>query len=338
MSLMADEIAEIPQAVARLLADPEPVKAAAAAARGADPALIVTVARGSSDHACSYLKYAAELTLGLPVASIGPSVASVYGAKLRLDRALCLAVSQSGQSPDILAMARAARGAGALTVALTNDAASPLAEAVAHPIALRAGPERSVAATKTFVTSAVAGLWLIAEWARDEALLAAIAALPRTLAGAGIADWRILSATLADAPSLFVLGRGPGYAMACEAALKFKEVGGMHAEAYSSAEVLHGPVAIVGEGFPVLALAVGDAAAPGLLATAAALAAKGAWVFATAPGAKGTALLPHVATGHPLTDPLALIVSFYAMVEALARARGRDPDRPRNLNKVTMTV
>ncbi len=337
MSLMADEIAEVPQAVARLLADPAPVRAAAGAARALDPALIATVARGSSDHACAYLKYAAELTLGLPVASIGPSVASVYGARLKLDRALCLAVSQSGQSPDILAMARAAREAGALTVALTNDVASPLAAAVDHPLALHAGPERSVAATKTFVTSAVAGLWLIAEWAGDAALLAAIAALPGHLAAARQADWGALSAVLRGEPSLYVLGRGPGYAIACEAALKFKEVAGLHAEAYSSAEVLHGPVAIVGDGFPVLALAVGDAAEAGLLDTAAAMAAKGAQVFATGRRA-GVTALPQVRTGHPLTDPLALIVSFYAMVEALARARGQDPDRPRNLAKVTRTV
>jgi glucosamine--fructose-6-phosphate aminotransferase (isomerizing) len=337
MSLMAEEIAEIPQAVARLLADPAPVRAAAAAARAADPALIATVARGSSDHACTFLKYAAELVLGLPVASIGPSVASVYGARLRLGRALCLAVSQSGQSPDILAMAASARAAGALTVAVTNDAASPLAQAVAYPLALRAGVERSVAATKTFVASAVAGLWLIAEWARDDGLLAAIAALPAHLDAARTADWGRLAAALAGEPSLYVLGRGPGYAIASEAALKFKEVAGLHAEAYSSAEVLHGPVAIVGEGFPVLALAVGDAAEPGLAATAEAIAAKGAHVFLTGAGA-GTTALPHVRTGHPLTDPLALVVSVYAMAEALARARGHDPDRPRNLHKVTKTT
>lgn len=337
MTLMADEIAEIPQAVARLLADPAPIRAAAAAARARDPALIATVARGSSDHACAFLKYAAELTLGLPVASIGPSVASVYRAPLRLGTSLTLAVSQSGQSPDILSTVAAARAAGALTVGVTNDAASPLALAVDHPLALQAGPERSVAATKTFVTSAVAGLWLIAEWAGDRALGAAIEALPGHLDRACRSDWSPLGAALQDAPSAYVLGRGPAYAIACEAALKFKEVAGIHAEAYSSAEVLHGPVAIVGEGFPVLALAAADAAEPGLVTTATTMAGNGARVFVTT-AAPGLIALPRVATGHPLTDPLALITSFYAMVEALARARGHDPDRPRNLNKVTRTV
>jgi glucosamine--fructose-6-phosphate aminotransferase (isomerizing) len=337
MTLMADEIAEIPQAVARLLADPAPVQAAARAARTRDPALIATVARGSSDHACAYLKYAAELTLGLPVASIGPSVASVYKAPLRLGTSLTLAVSQSGQSPDILATVAAARAAGALTVGVTNDAASPLAAAVDHPLALQAGPERSVAATKTFVTSAVAGLWLIAEWADDAALRAAIHDLPGHLDAACRCDWSALGAALQVAPTAYVLGRGPAYAIACEAALKFKEVAGIHAEAYSSAEVLHGPVAIVGDGFPVLALAAADAAEPGLVATCTTMAGQGARVFATA-AAPGLTALPRIATGHPLTDPLALITSFYAMVEVLARARGHDPDRPRGLNKVTRTV
>ncbi len=336
MTLMASEIAEIPQAVARLLADPGPVRDAARAARAKDPALIATVARGSSDHACAFLKYAAELTLGLPVASIGPSVASVYGATLRLGPAVTLAVSQSGQSPDILATTAAARAAGALTIAITNDPASPLAAGVDHPLALHAGPERSVAATKTFVTSAVAGLWLIAEWAGDDKLRKGIAQLPdqldRAVRGC---DWSALAEALHDAASAYVLGRGPGYAMACEAALKLKEVAGIHAEAYSAAEVLHGPVAIVGEGFPVLALAAHDAAEPGLLATAATMAASGARVFATSKGAG--AVLPRIA-GHPLTAPLLLVTSFYAMVEGLARARGRDPDRPRNLNKVTRTT
>jgi glutamine---fructose-6-phosphate transaminase (isomerizing) len=334
MTLMAAEIAEIPHAVARLLAHPAPVQAAARAARDADPALIVTVARGSSDHAATFLKYAAELTLGLPVASVGPSVASVYGMRLRLDRAVTFCISQSGQSPDILAMARAG---GPLTIGISNDASSPLAGAVAHPLVLHAGPERSVAATKTFVTSAVAGLWVIAEWAGDAALLAAVQALPGQLDAARQADWSPLAAALAHETSLYTLGRGPGYAMAIESALKFKEVAGLHAEAYSAAEVLHGPVAIVGQGFPVLALAVGDAAEVGVTATAADLVAKGARVFLTGdtPGAER---LPHVRTGHPLTDPLALIVSFYAMVEGLARLRGHDPDHPRNLRKVTRTT
>jgi glutamine---fructose-6-phosphate transaminase (isomerizing) len=338
-SQMAAEVREIPTAVARLIDHGTlAIRAAADAARMFDPVLIATVARGSSDHACTYLKYVAELTLGLPVASIGPSVASVYGARLRMRDALCLTVSQSGQSPDIVAMAQAAGAGGALTVAVTNHPAAPLGLASQHCLALHAGPELSVAATKTFVNSAVAGLLMIAEWAEDAALLAAIKALPGHLERAVAQDWGSLRDAVTGAESLYTLGRGPAYAMANETALKFKEVAQIHAESYSSAEVLHGPVSIVGAGFPVLALAVGDAAEAGVVAVADQMAAKGAQVFVTSALATAATPLPHVRTGHPLTDPLALIVSFYAMVEQVARARGIDPDTPRHLNKVTQTV
>jgi glutamine---fructose-6-phosphate transaminase (isomerizing) len=337
MSLMAGEICEIPQAVARLLADPAPVRRAADAARALNPALICTVARGSSDHACTFLSYAAQLTLGLPVASIGPSVASIYARQLRLQNALCITVSQSGQSPDIVAMAQMARAGGAMTVAVTNHPASPLGQGSDHVLALHAGAERSVAATKTFVTSAVAGLWLIAEWARDAGLIAAIHALPAHLEQAAALDWAPLRDALTE-DSLFTLGRGPAYAMANEAALKFKEVTQIHAESYSSAEVMHGPVSIVGQGFPVLALAVADAAEAGVVQVADQIAAKGARVFVTSDLATAATRLDHVRTGHALTDPLALITTFYATVERLAQARGIDPDTPRHLNKVTQTL
>lgn len=338
-SLMRREVREIPKAVARLLdAGGAAIREAAADARRRDPAYIATVARGSSDHACTYLKYVSELTLGLPVASIGPSVASIYKAPLRLAGSVCLCVSQSGRSPDIVEMARAARAGGALTVAVTNDAGSPLGQSAERVLALHAGPELSVAATKTFVTSAVAGLALLAEWKGDAALLAAIAALPAHLDRAARADWGDLGDRLTTAQSLYTLGRGPGFAMSGEAALKFKETCLIHAENYSSAEVLHGPVSIVGQGFPVLAFAAADAAESTVVEVADALAAKGAEVFVTSDRAGQATRLPAVRTDHPLTDPIALIVSFYAMVERVALGRGIDPDRPRHLNKVTETL
>lgn len=338
-SRMAAEVQEIPLAVERLLRDgATELGRAASDARTRDPLFIATVARGSSDHACTLLKYAAELTLGLPVASIGPSVASIYGARLRMDRGLCLCVSQSGQSPDIVEMARFAREGGALTLAVTNHPESPLAAACDRTLAIRAGAELSVAATKTFVTSAVAGLALIAGWAQDAALGRAIAALPERLAQAAALDWAELREALVGASTLFALGRGPAFAISNEAALKFKETCQIHAESYSSAEVLHGPVAIVGQGFPVLAFAAGDAAEAGVVDIADRLAGKGAEVFVTSPRAGAARVLPSVRTGHALTDALALVVTFYAMVESLARARGIDPDVPRHLRKVTETV
>ncbi|MCU0909638.1 MAG: SIS domain-containing protein [Rhodobacteraceae bacterium] len=336
---MAREVAEIPQAAARHLeAARDATRAAAADLAALDPGLVVTVARGSSDHAASYLKYAIELTAGVPVASVGPSVASVYGRPLRMRGAACIGISQSGQSPDIVAMMRAAHDGGARTVAITNAADSPMAGAVDHTLALHAGAERSVAATKTFVLSVLAGLSLVADWQGDGALRAALDRFPEDAAAALGADWGALSARLARADRAFVLGRGPAFAIAAECALKLKETSGLHAEAYSAAEVLHGPSAIVRAGFPVLALGVEDAALVQVAATAARLAGQGAEVFLTGTAAEGAVRLPSVAGAHPLVAPLLLVVSFYAMVEGLARRRGFDPDTPPHLRKVTETL
>ena len=336
---MAREIAEIPEAAARLLTDGLSARVDAAdRARAADPAFLITVARGSSDHAATYLKYACELLLGLPVASVGPSIASVYGARLKLARALSLTISQSGQSPDIVAMTKAAARDGALTLALTNDAHSPLGQTAELTLALHAGPELSVAATKTFVNSVVGGLAFLAEWAKDASLIAALETLPMHLAKAVTYDWPDLRQSLEGRSSLFTLGRGPAWAIAGEAALKLKETCQIHGEAYSSAEVLHGPVSIVNQGFPVLGFGVGDAAEDSLAQITDQISDLGADAFVTSDKARRATRLAHVRTGHPLTDPLPLIVSFYAMVERLAAARHVNPDAPRHLKKVTETV
>ncbi|SDE23021.1 glucosamine--fructose-6-phosphate aminotransferase (isomerizing) [Paracoccus isoporae] len=338
-SHMAREVAEIPDAVARFLDQSrDAVGRAAEGLRARDPAVLTTVARGSSDHAATYLKYAIELQAGIPVASVGPSVASIYKRPLRLERAGCIGISQSGQSPDIVDMIRAAGDGGALSIAITNHADSPMAQSSAHCLALHAGEEKSVAATKTFVNSVVAGLSLLAEWREDGDLRAAVAALPDAFAQSVAMDWSPLSDRLARAASAYVLGRGPGNAIANEVALKLKETSGTHAEAYSSAEVLHGPSAIVQANFPVLALGVEDAALPHVVATAERLAEQGADVFLTGADAKGATRLPAVSGLHPMVAPLVLIGSFYACVEGLARRRGFDPDTPPHLRKVTETV
>ena len=233
---MRAEVAEIPAVAARFLdASRDELGRAARAMRAADPRLLVTVARGSSDHAATYLKYAAEIVAGVPVASVGPSVASIYGRQLRLDGATCLGISQSGQSPDIVEMMRSARAGGALTIAVTNDAAAPMAAVCDHALALGAGAERSVAATKTFVASVLAALALVAEWRQDEGLRAAVAALPGQFEQALACDWTPLADRLVRANQAFVLGRGPGFAIANEVALKFKETSAIHAESYSAA-------------------------------------------------------------------------------------------------------
>ncbi|MEM9579327.1 MAG: SIS domain-containing protein [Pseudomonadota bacterium] len=336
---MRREILEIPVAAARLLADGSAdIARAAEAMCAAQPGYMVSVARGSSDHVATYLKYASELLTGTPIASIGPSIASIYDRALKLEGSVCLSVSQSGKSPDIVEMARMARASGALSIAMTNHSASPLAQVADHTLNLHAGPEISVAATKTFVNSAVAGLWLLAEWEGDTALLAAIHDLPSALEQAVAIDWPEARDALGARNSIFCLGRGPAYAISNEAALKFKETCQIHAESYSSAEVLHGPVSIVDGGFPVIALASEDAAESALAQVADDFAAKGAKVFATTGQVTQAAELPVVRTGHPLTDPIALIASFYAMVERVAASRGINPDAPRHLKKVTETV
>jgi glutamine---fructose-6-phosphate transaminase (isomerizing) len=338
-SLMAREVAEIPEAAARFLhLSSDAVGRTAHAMRKKDPALIITVARGSSDHAATYLKYAIELLAGIPVASVGPSIASIYGRPLRVASAACIGISQSGQSPDIVEMMRAARAGGALTVAVTNEAESPMAAASAECLALQAGAEQSVAATKTFVTSVLAGLALLAEWQDDQPLRAAVADLPSAFGQALALDWSTLADRLLQAHSLFVLGRGPAFAIANEAALKFKETCGLHAESFSAAEVLHGPSAIVQAEFPVFALGVEDAALGRVVQTAERLAAQGADVFLTGADAIGATRLPSVENLHPLVAPLVLIVGFYTFIETLSRRRGFDPDLPPYLRKVTETV
>ncbi|MEV8467005.1 SIS domain-containing protein [Fluviibacterium sp. DFM31] len=336
---MRREILEIPAIVENLLSHEQAnMKAAAKVLAERDPAFLISVARGSSDHAATYFKYATELTAGVPVASVGPSIASIYEKKLKLQGAACLAISQSGKSPDIVRMADMAREAGALTFAMTNHADSDLANVSAHTLNLQAGAELSVAATKTFVTSVVSALWLLAEWQRDEALLEAIHKLPQALEKAVTMDWSALGEQIASQPSLFCLGRGTTLAMSNEAALKFKETCQLHAESYSSAEVLHGPVSIVDQGFPVIALTAADQAEQALVDVADQIADKGAMVFATSDKVQRASRLPVAATAHPLTDPISLITSFYALVEQVAVSRGVNPDEPRHLKKVTETV
>lgn len=335
---MRREIEEIPEVVERLLREGEDaISRSAREIRDISPTFLLSVARGSSDHACTYLKYASELLLGLPMASVGPSVASVYGAELRAAGAMCISVSQSGKSPDIVQMTQSLSSAGAYSVAITNNPDAPLAAAAHATLPIHAGAELSVAATKTFVTSLITGLWLIAEMREDRKLVSAIRALPEYLDAATRCDWSEAAAAICET-SVYTLGRGPSWAISNEASLKFKETCQIHAESYSSAEVLHGPVSIVDTGFPVIAFAAKDAAEAGLAEVADALAEKGAKVFATTDRVAAAHPLETVRTDHWITDPVAMIVAFYAMVEAVAVARGIDPDAPRHLSKVTETI
>ncbi|WP_417691301.1 SIS domain-containing protein [Roseibium sp.] len=338
-SNMYKEICEIPEAISRLLSQSDgDMRAAGSKLKSLDPSVLVTVARGTSDHAASFLKYAVELQAGVPVASLGPSLASIYNRTLKLKGSAALAISQSGKSPDIVALAEMVTKSGAYSVGLINTIPSPLADASAAAISLAAGPELAVAATKTYFNSIVAGLFILAEWTEDEELKKALALLPEQAEQALKLDWSALGNRLTDAQSLYFLGRGPSLAIAGEAALKCKETCELHAEAYSSAEVLHGPVSLVGNGFPVLVFAAGDEAEMTAVDVADQLASKSNEVFVTSSKAKAGHVLPRVEGAHPLTDALLQIIPYYKMVEQLSRDRNFNPDSPAVLQKVTETL
>ncbi len=338
-TLMYQEAHASAAVVARQFVANEAVVSALAHSLRADPPrFIVTCARGSSDHAAAYAKYVFETQLGIVTASASPSVTSVYAAEQQWQGALFIAISQSGKSPDLLRNAQAAKLAGARVVALVNVEDSPLAALADTVIPLHAGPERSVAATKSYIAALAAVLHLCARWHGDEALNAALHALPDALRAGWDADWSALSEGLVDAHNLFVVGRGFSLGIALEAALKFKETCGLHAEAFSAAEVKHGPMALVGPDFPVLCFAQDDDTLQSTLAVARDFRARGAQVFVAAPGQRGAGVLP-VAAGLPaLCTPLLIIQSFYRAASELALRRGFNPDVPPHLNKVTETV
>ncbi|WP_417465818.1 SIS domain-containing protein [Kordiimonas sp.] len=338
-TLMFSEAREASHVVARQLAENEPLMVKLGQQlRALKPRAVVTCARGSSDHAAMYGKYVIETKAGLLVSSAAPSVSSVYAAKQMLEGTLFIAISQSGKSPDLVRTAEAAKAAGAFVVALVNVTASPLADLADAVVPLHAGPEKSVAATKSYIASLSALLQLVAFWQDDAELKTALTALPRHLSAAWACEWAAAVETLLEARNFFVVGRGAGFGIALEAALKFKETCGLHAEAYSAAEVKHGPMAIVNEGFPVLVFSQKDATRDGVEDIVRDFAGRGAKVMTAGFEAEGAAALASVEGADPLIEPILFIQSFYRMANALSIARGYNPDEPPHLNKVTETV
>ena len=304
--------------------------------RASPPAAMVTIARGSSDHAATYARYLVETRLGILSSSLSPSIFSVFKAPLSLEGMLCLAISQSGRSPDLLAAATAARDSGAIVVALVNDPDSPLAEIASVVLPQGAGPEKSAAATKSFITSLSAIAQMVALWSGDEAMRVALGQLPSALSEAWEEDWSSGVEMLRTADHLYTVGRGLHLAVAQEAAHKLKETCMIHAEAYSSAEVLHGPNELAGEGFPVLLFRSEGAGDASVQEAARRLAAQGASVMMA--GGSDPGALPVPRAPHPALAPILQIQAFYRMANALACERGHDPDRPRHVQKVTHTV
>ena len=334
---MFREAAQAPEVVARQLArNDRDVRALAARLRADPPRAVVTLARGSSDHAATYAKYLLETRIGVLTSSAAPSTASVYGAQPDLSDCLVLAISQSGRSPDLLESAEAAKRAGARLVTLVNDEASPLAALADCCLPLAAGKEESVAATKTHLATVSALAHLVATWSGDEALEAALRHSPEDLTAAWGLDWTPALEGLTSAAHLFVLARGVGLGAAQEAALKCKETCALHAEAFSTAEVRHGPQALLGEAFPALVFAQDDETLDGIRALARDLVRREVPLLIAGATVEGAVTLPTRAA-HPAIAPLLLTHSFYRFANALALARGQDPDAPPHLRKVTET-
>lgn len=338
MSRMLIEARQAPAAVAhQLQQDQDRYRDFGRQLRAQPPTSLLTIARGSSDHAAHYAAYLVMARLGRLVTSMPMSLVTLYQSRIACDGLASFAFSQSGQSPDLVGPTQYFREGGATTCAFVNDPASPLARAAQWLFPLHAGEEASVAATKSFIAQLVAGARLAAAWQEDGALQDALLRLPQTLEQASRADWSEAVEALRDADRLFVIGRGLGLPVALEAALKFKETCGIQAEAFSGAEIQHGPMALIEEGYPLLIFAPRGPAQAGLLELAQAMRKRGARVLLAAPAGTPDATLPLVESPAEELDPVSAIQSFYPMVEALARAVGNDPDSPPHLKKVTRT-
>lgn len=335
---MFREAAEAPGVIARqLLQNQAQISRVAATLREKRPRAVVTGARGSSDHAATFAKYLIETRLGIITSSIGLSIGSVYEIETDFRGTLFLAVSQSGKSPDLLASVEKAKNGGAFVIALVNDDQSPLAGLAHETLPLLAGVEKSVAATKTYLASVTAIAAMVAAWSCDEDLSTALLRLSDQMHDAWNLDWSLAVARLTSAHDLYTIGRGMGFGCAQEAALKFKETCGLHAEAFSSAEVRHGPMALVKSGFPVLMLSQNDETRDGMADLAQEITNSGADLLVAGFDTAGATTLPVIGS-HPVLEPILMAQSFYRMINTLSLARGFNPDRPPNLNKITETL
>jgi glutamine---fructose-6-phosphate transaminase (isomerizing) len=333
--LMAAEVGEQPTVLARLLADPSQLADAAAQIAAARPRFVLIAARGTSDHAGLYAKYLAEVRMQLPAGLVSPSALTVYGARPDMTGVLFVAISQSGRSPDLVESLTVARECGALTMAVTNAPDSPLAQATDLAVDVRAGTERAVAATKSYTAELLALHMLFSgeDAHRDAAPLADAAA--RTLALTGDEQLSNLAARFQYAERLVLTARGYSYATAREAALKLMETSYLSAQAFSGADLLHGPLAMIDRSVPVIAVTSPGRGGEAMRPVLERLAEIDAHVLRV--GADDG--LPIAAEGiaeHLL--PILEILPLQRFAWRLALDRGVDPDHPRGLAKVTETL
>lgn len=308
------------------------------------PNFALTIARGSSDHAATFAKYLLETQLGMITATAAPSTVTLYKSKLQLKNSLVIGISQSGKSPDICEVMQMAKHNNAITVAIVNVVDSPLADIADYVLPLHVGEEQAVAATKSYIGSLAALIQLTATIANEQTLLKAMPALPDALHAAAHQDWSAAATALKPATDALVLARGYGFPIAQEAALKLKETMSMHAEAFSAAEVLHGPFAVIKENFPALMFAQNDVSLTSMFELSEKIMKIGGRTLLAAPQNcidnnmhAASHILPLPDSVHPICDPLMCIQAFYPMAAQLAVARGKNPDAPDNLKKVTET-
>lgn len=337
------ELGESPEVLERLLHRAgAPVAELATDIRQRAIRTVVIAARGTSDHAALYAQYVLGARNGLLVAPATPSLVSLYGAGPDLHDTLVLGISQSGRSPDVVAVVAEGRRQGALTAALTNDARSPLAEAAERVIGLAAGPELAVAATKTYLAEVGLLAMLSAALSGDAGSAADLAALPAAMRDAIALEpaAAALAPAFAPHPGCIVLARGFQYATAREWALKLKELAGVLADPYSAADFQHGPISLVRAGFPVLAVATAGPAMPGMAELLGRLRGEGArlLVLSDEPEAVGPADTVRLPAVPEWLSPLVAILPAQLFAYHLTLARGLNPDAPRNLSKVTLTL
>lgn len=336
MTLMKKEILESAAVLRRQQHDDALAELSQALAKNR-PETVLTFARGTSDHAAEYLGYLLMRYQGLPVVSVPLSLNTMYHAPWRAGAKLALAISQSGGSEDLLESVKAMSRAGIPSLGLLNTVPSPLAEVCDRVINIGAGAEKSVAATKSFIATVGAGIRAFAPWLEQPELLSALDALPEKIEMAQALDWSPALSVLQDCERLYIVGRGGGLSIAKEAALKCKETCLLQGEAFSGAEVKHGPMALVNAKQVVLIFAPADETQPGLLDLARQFRAMGARVLLAADEKVAERDLPLADAGHSALQGLTTIQTFYCMAEQLSRLRGIDTDNPPNLNKVTTT-
>jgi glucosamine--fructose-6-phosphate aminotransferase (isomerizing) len=344
MSYLEQEILEQPEVLERLLEQERgTVEAVAQAIRERAPRFMVLAARGSSDNAARYGQYLLGAVNGLPVALATPSLFTLYRRPPCLADALVVAVSQSGQSPDIVAVVEEGRRQGALTLAVTNDPTSPLARAAEWVVPLHAGAERSVAATKTYTASLLALGMLSAALAGDEEMFAALRTVPEAIRQVVSSAPTICRASerYRYMEACVVVSRGYNYATAYEIALKLKELTYVLAEPYSSADFQHGPVALVEKGFPVIAVVPEGAVTAEMVDFLRRLREREAELVVISAREE---VLSLAQTPLPLPEgipewlsPMVAVVPGQLFALGLTQARGLDPDQPRGLQKVTRT-